>query len=219
MGKTYPEIDQRIAEFLRKQHVFFVATAPLSAEGRVNLSPKGLQSFAVLDPRTVAYLDLTGSGIETVAHLRENDRITLMFCAFEGPPKILRLQGRGEAIERGHSEWDALAARFPSHLGARAVIRVRVERIADSCGYAVPLMRYEGDRDQLTLWAERKGSEGLSAYRAAFNGTSIDGLPGLPSASEAIQTPPTTSRGEACPVAAASEPAGFLARAEGTRPR
>src|SRR5271166_4615905 len=195
MGKTYPEIDERIAEFLGNQHVFFVATAPLSAEGRVNLSPKGLHSFAVLDPRTVAYLDLTGSGIETIAHLRENGRITLMFCAFEGPPKILRLQGRGEVIEPGDSSFEGLAARFPSPLGARAVIRMRVERIADSCGYAVPLMRYEGDRDQLTLWAERKGPEGLSAYRAAHNGTSIDGLPGLASASDAIPSVPATARG------------------------
>jgi Pyridoxamine 5'-phosphate oxidase len=195
VGKTYPQIDESIAEFLRNQQVFFVATAPLSAEGRVNLSPKGLQSFAVLDPRTVAYLDLTGSGIETVAHLRENGRITLMFCAFQGPPKILRLQGRGEVIEPGHSAWEDLAARFPSHLGARAVIRVRVERIADSCGYAVPLMRFEGERDQLTLWAERKGPEGLGAYRAAHNGTSIDGLPGLASAGEAIPCAPARSRG------------------------
>ena len=188
MGKTYPEIDERIAEFLCNQHVFFVATAPLSAKGRVNLSPKGLDSFVVLDPRTVAYLDLTGSGIETIAHLRENGRITLMFCAFEGPPKILRLHGRGEVIEPGHSAWEDLAARFPSHLGARAVIRVRVERIADSCGYAVPLMRFEGERDQLTLWAERKGPEGLSAYRSAHNETSIDGLPGLASANPRAPT-------------------------------
>ena len=195
MGKMYPEIDERIAEFLGNQHVFFVATAPLSAEGRVNLSPKGLHSFAVLDPRTVAYLDLTGSGIETIAHLRENGRITLMFCAFEGPPKILRLQGRGEVIEPGHSAWEDLAARFPSHLGARAVIRVRVERIADSCGYAVPLMRFEGERDQLALWAERKGPEGLSAYRAAHNETSIDGLPGLASARQVNPRAPTRSRG------------------------
>lgn len=186
MGKTYPEIDPRIAEFLRQQHIFFVATAPLSADGCVNLSPKGLESFVVLDPHTVAYLDLTGSGIETVSHLRENARITLMFCAFEGPPKILRLQGRGEVIERGDSSWQELAAHFPAHLGARAVIRVRLERIADSCGYAVPLMRYEGDRDQLTLWAEQKGPQGLSAYRMLHNARSIDGLAGLPSASDEI---------------------------------
>ncbi len=186
MGKTYPEIAPEIAEFLQRQHVFFVATAPLSAEGRVNLSPKGLPSFVVLDPRTVAYLDLTGSGIETVAHLRENGRITLMFCAFEGPPKILRLQGRGEVIEPGHPSFEGLKARFPSHLGARAVIRVHVERIADSCGYAVPLMRFEGERDQLHLWAERKGPEGLDAYRAEHNAASIDGLPGLARASDAI---------------------------------
>jgi hypothetical protein len=179
VGKTYPEIDPQIAEFVRRQHVFFVATAPLSTDGRVNLSPKGLESLVVLDPHTVAYLDLTGSGVETIAHLRENGRITLMFCAFEGPPKILRLQGRGEVIEPQDAWWEALRARFPAHLGARAVIRVRVERIADSCGYAVPLMRFEGDRDQLARWAERKGPEGLREYRAMHNAESIDGLPGL----------------------------------------
>jgi hypothetical protein len=194
VGKTYPEIDPRTAEFLGQQHVFFVATAPLSATGRVNLSPKGLRSFVVLDPRTVAYLDLTGSGIETVAHLRENGRITLMFCAFEGPPKILRLHGRGEVIEPGHAEWEALAARFPPHPGARSVIRVHVERIADSCGYAVPLMHYEGDRDQLARWAERKGPEGLVAYRAANNRKSIDGLPGLPGASDDLDVPAALAR-------------------------
>jgi hypothetical protein len=207
MGNTHPEIDGRTCEFIRKQHVFFVATAPLSAQGRVNLSPKGLQSFVVLDAHTVAYLDLTGSGIETVAHLRENGRITLMFCAFEGPPKILRLYGRGEVIEPGHPEWEKLAERFPSYLGARAVVRVRVERIADSCGYAVPLMRFEGDRDQLLRWAERRGPEGLCAYRAANNQASIDGLPGLESAKEAVSRVPAASPGSA--ESAKSEKEGF----------
>jgi hypothetical protein len=179
VGKTYPEIDPQLAGFLREQHLFFVATAPLSATGRVNLSPKGLPSLVVLDPHTVAYLDLTGSGVETIAHLRENGRITLMFCAFQGPPKIVRLHGRGEVIEPGDSSWEELQARFPSHPGARAVIRVRVERISDSCGYAVPLLRHEGDRDQLDRWCERKGPEGLEAYRVEHNRRSIDGLPGL----------------------------------------
>jgi len=183
----YPEIDPEIAEFVRRQHVFFVATAPLSADGRVNLSPKGLDSLVVLDPHTVAYLDLTGSGVETIAHLRENGRITLMFCAFEGPPKILRLQGRGDVIEPQDASWEALRVRFPAHLGARAVIRVRVERIADSCGYAVPLMRFEGDRDQLTRWAVRKGPEGLREYRALHNAESIDGLRGLSAVSPPVR--------------------------------
>jgi hypothetical protein len=186
VGKTYPEIDPKLAEFVRRQHVFFVATAPLSADGRVNLSPKGLESLVVLDPHTVAYLDLTGSGIETVAHLRENGRIALMFCAFEGPPKILRLQGRGEVIEPQDASWGELRARFPAHLGARALIRVRVERIADSCGYAVPFLRYEGERDQLARWAEHKGPEGLRDYRATHNTKSIDGLPGLEAVSQAM---------------------------------
>src|SRR5262245_63376087 len=116
MGKVYDAIDGPIADFIRAQRVFFVATAPLAAEGHVNLSPKGLDSFAILDPHTVAYIDLTGSGIETVAHLRENGRITICFCAFEGPPKILRLSGRGEAIEPGHPDFTALAARFPAYI-------------------------------------------------------------------------------------------------------
>jgi hypothetical protein len=179
MGKTYESIDDDLAAWLRAQPVFFVATAPLSGDGHVNLSPKGLDTFAVLGPNEVAYLDLTGSGVETIAHLRENGRITILFCAFAGPPKIVRLQGVGEAIEIGDDRFDTLAARFPRFDSARAVVRVRVTRVADSCGYGVPRMRLEGDRDQLLLWAERKGPEGVVAYREKNNARSIDGLPGL----------------------------------------
>ncbi len=180
MGKVYSAIDDRIAAFIRGQRLFFVSTAPSGADGHVNVSPKGLDTFRILDPTTVAYLDLFGSGIETVAHLRENGRITVMFCAFDGPPNILRLYGRGEAIEPGHPEFAALLAPFPRFENVRTVIRVTVERVADSCGYAVPRYRYEADRSQLTEWAERQGPEGLQAYRAEKNVRSIDGLPGLP---------------------------------------
>lgn len=179
MGKVYDAIDAPIADFIRTQRVFFVATAPLAADGHINLSPKGLESFAILDPHTVAYLDLTGSGVETIAHLRENGRITICFCAFEGPPKILRLYGRGEAIEPGHGDFAALVARFPKYLGTRSVMRVAVDRIADSCGYGVPEYRYVCERAQLLLWAERKGRDGVRAYQQEHNVTSLDGLPGL----------------------------------------
>jgi hypothetical protein len=179
MGKVYDAIDASLADFIRAQRMFFVATAPLAADGRVNLSPKGHDSFAILDSHTVAYLDLTGSGIETVAHVRENGRITICFCAFEGPPKILRLYGRGEAIEPGHAEFAALAARFPEYLGTRSVVRVAVDRIADSCGYGVPEYRYVAERTQLLLWADRKGRDGVRTYQEERNGSSLDGLPGL----------------------------------------
>lgn len=179
MGKVFAEIDERNAAFIRAQRVFFVATAPLAAEGLVNLSPKGLESFAILGPLEVAYLDLVGSGIETVAHLRENRRIVFLFCAFEGPPRILRLHGRGEVIEPGDEAWDALAARFPARPNARSVVRVDVTRIADSCGYGVPLYRFEKEREQLLDWAERKGPEEIARYQAEHNRASLDGLPGL----------------------------------------
>lgn len=178
MSKVYDEIDDRMRAWLAQQRMFFVATAPLAGEGLLNLSPKGLDSFAVLGPRRVAYLDLTGSGVETIAHLRENGRIVVMFCAFEGPPRIVRFQGRGQVTELGAPGYDALAAKFPQRAGARAVIEVEVARIADSCGYAVPLYRFEGDRDQLDAWAANRGPEGLRAYRAEKNATSLDGLPG-----------------------------------------
>ncbi len=179
MGRTYELIDEPLSRFIAAQHVYFVATAPAGGDGHINLSPKGLDSFRVLDPHTVAYLDLTGSGIETIAHLRDNGRITLLFCAFEGPPKILRLYGRGEAIMPDHPDFAALVAQFPRFTGTRSVIRVALERIADSCGYGVPSYRYEGERRQLVDWADNRGTEGLNAYRAERNALSIDGLPGL----------------------------------------
>ena len=179
MSKVYDGIDEVLAGFIEAQHVFFVATAPLDPAGHVNLSPKGLESFKVIDAQTVAYLDLTGSGIETVAHLRENARVVIMFCAFEGPPKILRLYGRGEAVEPGDSRFPELMKLFPKIPGARSIVVVALERIADSCGYGVPIYRYEGERRQLVDWARRKGTSGLAQYRSETNHSSIDGLPGL----------------------------------------
>jgi hypothetical protein len=157
MGKTYDQLDKRLHGWIAAQHIFFVATAPQRRGGHVNLSPKGhADTFAVLDERTVAYLDLTGSGAETAAHLRDDGRITLMFCAFSGPPRILRLYGQGRIVLPGEQRWDELSAWFPARRGARAVVVVEVERIADSCGYAVPLYDYAGERDLLDQWAGRK---------------------------------------------------------------
>jgi hypothetical protein len=179
MGRIHERIDDRLAEFIRAQHVFFVATAPLAAHGHVNVSPKGLDSLRILAPDRIAYVDLSGSGIETVAHLRENGRIVFMFCAFEGAPRILRLHGRGRAVERDESEWTGLAERFPEYPSARAIVVADVTRIADSCGFGVPCLTFVSERLQLSEWAERKGPEGISAYRRQHNRTSLDGLPGL----------------------------------------
>ena len=179
MGKLFPDLDDRNAEFIRNQHLFFVASAPLAADGLVNLSPKGLDTFAILDPTTVAYLDLNGSGIETVAHLRENGRITFLFCAFEGAPRLLRLYGRGEVFEPDSPGFAELAEHFPRHPHTRSIIRVALDRIADSCGYGVPDYAFRSDRTQLDAWAERKGEGGLRDYRAENNSESLDRLPGL----------------------------------------
>lgn len=178
MGRVLEEITDELAEFIAAQRVFFVATAPIDG-GHVNVSPKGLDTFAVLDPNTVAYLDLTGSGVETVAHLRENGRITIMFCAFDGKPNIVRLYGHGEVLPIGEPSADALLPRFGAYPGARSVICVQVDRVSTSCGYGVPLLSYEGERDQLTTWADRRGPDGLVEYREEKNAVSIDGLPGL----------------------------------------
>ena len=180
MGRTYDGVDDDLAAFLAAQPVFFVATAP-ERGGHVNISPKGYpDSFAVLGPRTVAYLDLTGSGVETIAHLRENGRVTLMFCAFAGPPKIVRLYGSGRAVVPGDADWEELAGRFPHRAGRRAVVVVELERVSDSCGYAVPFLEFVSERDVLERSNENKGPERLGAYRAERNARSLDGLPGLP---------------------------------------
>jgi hypothetical protein len=184
MGKVYERLDDKLVEFIGRQHLFFVGTAPDSPDGHLNVSPKGLDTFRILGPNTVAYLDLTGSGIETVAHLRQNGRVTIMFCAFEGRPLIVRLYGRGRVVEPGDPEWDRLLASFPGYPGVRSVVVVAVERAADSCGYAVPLYEFKGERSQLIAYAEKKGPEGMEVYKAAKNRRSIDGLAGIRSAEE-----------------------------------
>lgn len=177
MAQVRPEITSDLAEFIERQPLFFVASAPLSADGHINLSPKGLDCFAILDPLRVAYLDLTGSGNETAAHLLENGRITFMFCAFDGPPMILRLYGQGRLIAPSHPEWDALQVHFPAYPGARHIVEARVSRVQTSCGFGVPFMDYRAQRDQLPRWAARKGADGLARYREEKNARSIDGLP------------------------------------------
>jgi hypothetical protein len=179
VGKVYDEITSELADWLAQQRVFFVATAPLAADGLLNCSPKGMDTFRILGPREVVYLDLTGSGIETIAHLRENGRIVLTFCAFEGPPKIVRLHGTGEVVTRGVPDYERLRALFPGYPGARAVVRAGLIRISDSCGYAVPRYDYAGERDALVRWAESKGTDGLTRYRREKNARSLDDLPGL----------------------------------------
>jgi len=179
MGKIYDLIDEKLAHWLSSQKVFFVATAPLSGDGHINCSPKDGASFRILDERTVVYLDLTGSGVETIAHLKENGRIILMFCAMDGPPKIVRLHGRGESIEPGHNDFESLRKTFPDTLGLRSFIRVQLTRISDSCGFGVPVYEFRGERSQLKEWAERKGEASLVNYRQEKNSRSIDGLPGV----------------------------------------
>jgi hypothetical protein len=177
MGKVHEHITEPLRAFIAQQHLFFVATAPLDAEGHINLSPKGLDCLRVLSENRVAYLDLTGSGNETAAHLMDNGRITLMFCAFSGAPNIVRLYGRGRAILPGDPEWEALSAHFPTYPGVRQIIAADIDRVSTSCGYAVPLYNYEGERDTLLKWAERKGEDALVEYRQEKNVSSIDGLP------------------------------------------
>jgi len=193
MGKTHERITGRLREFIEAQPMFFTATAPLSGSGTVNLSPKGLTgSFAVLDELTVAYLDFAGSNAETIAHLRENGRITLMWCAFQGPPNIVRVHGRGEPVFRDDPRWAGLASHFPdidtSLHGLRAIIVVHADLIRDTCGYAVPLMSYDGDRDLHGKRFAREDDASLSAYfeKKEFVAASLDGLPGLP-----LPLPPT----------------------------
>jgi Pyridoxamine 5'-phosphate oxidase len=179
MSTAYDQLDEKLIAFIRCQKLFFVATAPLSAEGSVNLSPKGYDSLAIIDNKTVAYVDLGGSGIETHAHLAENGRITLMFCAFEGPANILRLYGRGESVAFDDPRFPGHIALFPAFERARAVITVHIQRVADSCGWGVPFFDYRGDRDQLRRWVDAKPFDEWSERRFETNAQSIDGLPGL----------------------------------------
>lgn len=182
MGKVMVCIDARLRGWLLAQPMFVVATAP-SEGGHVNASPKGMAgTFAVLDPTTVAYLDYTGSGAETIAHLRQNGRITLMFSAFEGPPDIVRLQGRGRVVMVGEPEFDALRPLFSKErvLGQRSIVVVECDRIADSCGFSVPHLEFVGDRDLLDRSAARRDDDYYERYWVERNAVSIDGLPAVP---------------------------------------
>jgi hypothetical protein len=175
MGKVLDSISDELRAFIEAQHVFFVATAPRES-GHVNVSPKGMDTFRVLGSSRVAYLDLTGSGNETAAHLLQNGRITFMFCAFEGKPLILRLYGRGRAVRPGSREWEELSPLFPALPGVRQLVVADVSRVQTSCGFGVPLMDFAGERDALVKWAAGQGEDGLRDYRARKNRTSIDGL-------------------------------------------
>jgi hypothetical protein len=182
VGKNFELIDEKLAAWLTGQPVFFVATAPLADDGLVNCSPKGnRQEFLVTGPRSVAYLDQTGSGVETIAHLQENGRIVVMFCAFAGPPRIVRLHGAGRAVLKDSPEFDSRVREFPgaAGVGVRSVIVVEVERISDSCGYGVPFMNFEEHRPTMDQWSQRKGPDGIRDYWKQKNRRSIDDLDGF----------------------------------------
>ncbi len=179
MGKTYEHLDDKLIAFIRAQKMFFVGTAPLSGEGHVNLSPKGYDSLAIINEMTVAYLDLGGSGIETHAHVTENGRITLMFCAFQGPADIVRIYGRGEAVAFEDPRFPDLLKLFPGFDRGRAVITVHIEKVADSCGWGVPFYEFKGERDQLKRVWDSRPAEEWAEKRYNSNAKSIDGLPGL----------------------------------------
>jgi hypothetical protein len=175
MAKFFSELNPALRQFISEQHLFFTATA--AAAGRINLSPKGMDTFRVLDERTVGYLDLTGSGNETAAHLRADGRMTLMFCSLGEKPLILRLYGRGEVVPLLSERGQELHPHFGSLTGERQIILLHLDSVQTSCGFGVPVYDLVGERDLLTTWAENKGTEGLQDYRRARNLRSIDGLP------------------------------------------
>lgn len=177
MGKFFTTIAPHHADFIRHQKMFFVATAPLAEESHINLSPKGLDSFRVLSESRVAYMDIIGSGNETSAHIEENGRITFMFCAFDGPPNILRLYGKGHTVLTGTEEWEELSKLFTLMPSTRQIIVADIHKVQTSCGFGVPLYEYMGERDHVQKWAEKKGPEGLESYKEEKNQFSIDGLP------------------------------------------
>jgi len=177
MGKFHDSINDSHRKFIARQKMFFVSTAPLSGSGHINLSPKGLDSFHVFSANRVAYMDLIGSGNETSAHILENGRITIMFCAFDGPPNILRLYGTGYTVLPGDAEWAELSAHFTLTPGTRQIIVAAIHKVQTSCGYSVPLYNYAGERDHAEQWANAKGEEGLKLYQAQKNLVSLDGLP------------------------------------------
>ena len=177
MAKLFDSIADSHHAFIKKQKMFFTASAPLSAGGHVNLSPKGIDSFRVLSPTRVAYMDIIGSGNETSAHVLENGRITFMFCAFEGPPNIMRLYGHGYTVLPNDAEWQQLAPLFQLQLATRQIIVADIHKVQTSCGFSVPYYEYLGERDQAQKWAEHKGADGLELYKQEKNRVSMDGLP------------------------------------------
>jgi hypothetical protein len=179
MSERHQSITPEISTWIRGQRVFFVATAPRAADGHINVSPKGGDSFRVLGPLEVVYQDFTGSGAETAAHVRENGRIVIMFCAFQGPPKIVRIHGHAILITAEDTRYAEFVELFPTNPGTRAFVHIRVDRVSESCGYSVPLYQFQSQRETLERWASKKTAEGLKAYRAAKNRRSIDGLPAL----------------------------------------
>lgn len=179
MAKVFDGIEETLASWIAAQPVWFVATAPLAADGRVNVSPRGHDTLSVLGPHRVAWVDYTGSGVETIAHIRENARTCLMFASFQSRPRIVRLHGSGTVALPGEQMFDDVVSRHPPHPSTRAVVVVEVERVSDSCGFGVPVMDLVGERNLLRLYAEKKGAGGMDDYRAEKNATSIDGLPGL----------------------------------------
>ena len=179
MAERFASISDDLAQWWSEQPMFFVATAPRESDGHVNVSPKGLDTLRILGPTRAAYLDLTGSGVETIAHIRDNGRITLMACAFSGAPRISRIYGAGIVHELGSAGFEELAPSFPDLPGARAIIDIDVDRVSTSCGYAVPLMDLVSDRDRLLDWASAKGEDGIAEYHASKNAVSIDGMRGL----------------------------------------
>ncbi len=182
MGKTYQEIDARIERWMERQKMFFVATAPLSADDSVNLSPKGNDTLRVLDPQTLLYLDSGGSGIETVAHLRENGRIVIMMCSFDAAPKIYRFHGTGSVITPLDEEFEELLKHFKgTELGVRNLIKIQVSRISDSCGYGVPLYEYSSDRRTAIEYAQNHSTADIREKMESNNASSIDGLKGISS--------------------------------------
>jgi hypothetical protein len=179
MGKVFDGIDETLGRWISAQPMWFVATAPLAGDGHVNVSPRGHDSFSVLGPHRVGWVDYTGSGVETIAHLRENGRICVMFASIDARPRIVRLHGHGTVLLPGEAGFDEVAALHPAHPSTRAVIVVDVQRVSDSCGFGVPVMTVVEERDLLRLSAEKRGPDGMRRYRAEKNATSLDGLPGL----------------------------------------
>jgi hypothetical protein len=180
MGRVYDSISDPLQSFIAEQPMFFVATAPLAGDGHVNLSPKGMDTLRVVDPTTIAYVDLVGSGAETIAHLRENGRITIMWNSFSDKPRILRAYGRGAPVLPGDERFADLATLFPAYRALRSVIRIDVDRVADSCGFGVPQMDLVGQRSRLIEWGDHRTDDQLEAYKRDKNAVSIDGLPALP---------------------------------------